>query len=59
MCSHRKIQAEFDKLYPRDKEDYLRRFTAGLDDAIRAGHIPGDDQEEILAIAEINFGVMP
>ncbi|HEX8057081.1 MAG TPA: alpha/beta hydrolase domain-containing protein [Novosphingobium sp.] len=52
-------KAELDKLYPQGRQEYLRRFTAALDDAIRDGHVLRDDRAEILAIAEINFGLTP
>jgi hypothetical protein len=48
-------QSELATLYPNGKAEYLRRFTASLDAAIRAGHILPDDREEILEIASINF----
>ena len=48
--------AELSKLYPGGKADYLRRFTRALDAAIRARHISSADRQEILEIAEINYG---
>ena len=52
-------KAELAQLYPAGKDEYLRRFTAALDSAIRAGHILRDDREEILAIAAINYDTAP
>jgi hypothetical protein len=52
-------KAELAALYPGGKEEYLRRFTASLDAAIRAGHIVRDDRQEILDIAAINFDAAP
>lgn len=48
-------KAELAALYPGGKAEYLRRFTASLDAAIRAGHVLRDDRQEILEIAAINF----
>lgn len=48
---------ELARLYPGGKADYLRRFTRALDRAIRAGHIVAADRTEILAIADLNYGV--
>ena len=48
-------KAILDSLYPGGKADYLRKFTAALDSAIRAGHIAPEDRQEILAIAAINY----
>lgn len=47
------------RLYPGGKADYLRKFEASLDKAIKAGHILPEDRAEILAIAEINYPVAP
>lgn len=49
-------KAKLAALYPGGKDDYLKRFTASLDAAIRAGFILPDDRQEILDIAAINFG---
>ncbi len=49
-------KATLARLYPEGKADYLRKFTRALDQAIRAGHIVAEDRQEILDIAEINFG---
>ena len=48
-------KAELAALYPGGKADYLRKFTAALDTAIRSGHILRADRAEILAIAAINY----
>lgn len=52
-------KAELAKLYPGGRAEYLRRFTASLDTAIRAGHLLRDDRQEILEIAAINFDTAP
>lgn len=52
-------RAELAALYPGGKAEYLRRFTAALDAAIRAGHVLADDRQEILDIAAINFDAAP
>jgi hypothetical protein len=52
-------RADLAKLYPGGKAEYLRRFTASLDAAIRAGHVLRDDRQEILEIAAINFDTAP
>ena len=52
-------KAELAALYPGGKAEYLRRFTAALNAAIRAGHILADDRQEILDIAAINFDAAP
>ncbi len=52
-------KAELAALYPGGKEEYLQRFTASLDAAIRAGHLLLDDRQEILEIAAINFDAAP
>jgi len=48
---------ELARLYPGGKADYMRRFTRALDRAIRAGHVVAADRAEILAVAELNYGV--
>lgn len=48
-------KATLARLYPGGKADYLRKFTAALDSAIRKGFIVADDRQEILDIAAINF----
>ncbi|MDP3660580.1 alpha/beta hydrolase domain-containing protein, partial [Phenylobacterium sp.] len=52
-------KAELGGLYPGGKAEYLRRFTASLDAAIKAGNLLSDDREEILEIAGINFDAAP
>lgn len=52
-------KAELAALYPSGKADYLRKFTAALDAAIRAGHILRGDRAEILEIAAINYDTAP
>ncbi|MDP3494496.1 MAG: alpha/beta hydrolase domain-containing protein, partial [Hyphomonadaceae bacterium] len=52
-------KAELGALYPGGKAEYLRRFTASLDAAIKAGHVLHDDRQEILEIADINFDAAP
>ncbi|MGN6356395.1 MAG: alpha/beta hydrolase domain-containing protein [Novosphingobium sp.] len=52
-------KAELAALYPGGKAEYLRRFTAALDAAIRAGHILREDRREILEIAAINYDAAP
>jgi hypothetical protein len=58
------IGEPFDKatlatLYPGGKEEYLRRFTAALDQAIVGLHLLAKDRAEILAIATINYDKAP
>jgi hypothetical protein len=52
-------RATLARLYPGGKDDYLRRFTAALDEAIAAGHLLPEDRAEILAIAAINYDKAP
>lgn len=52
-------KAELAALYPGGKAEYLRKFTAALDAAIRAGHLLRDDRAEILEIAAINYDTAP
>jgi hypothetical protein len=52
-------KADLARLYPGGKAEYLRRFTASLDAAIRAGHLLGEDRQEILEIAAIHFDAAP
>ncbi len=47
--------AKLAALYPGGKAEYLKRFTASLDAAIAKGHLLGDDRQEILDIAAINY----
>jgi Alpha/beta hydrolase domain len=48
-------KAQLALLYPGGKAEYLSRFTASLDAAIRAGHLLPEDRAEILAIAAMNY----
>jgi hypothetical protein len=43
------------RLYPGGAEDYLQRFTAALDSAIRSGFILAADREEIRRLAAATF----
>jgi len=52
-------KATLARLYPGGKDAYLRKFTASLDAAIKAGHIPPEDRAEILAVAAINYDKAP
>jgi hypothetical protein len=52
-------KAELAALYPGGKAEYMQRFTAALDAAFAAGHVLQADRQEILEIAEINFGAAP
>lgn len=47
--------ATLNRLYPGGKSDYLKRFEASLDSAIKTGFILPDDKQEILELAKINF----
>ena len=51
--------AKLAALYPGGKSDYLKRFTVSLDAAIAKGHLLGDDRQEILDIAAINYQGAP
>jgi Alpha/beta hydrolase domain len=44
--------AELARLYPGGKADYLVRFGASLDAAIRVGFLLADDRPEMLALAD-------
>jgi dienelactone hydrolase len=46
---------QLERLYPGDKSDYLRKFTASLDAAIKAGFILPADREEILGLASASY----
>ncbi len=48
-------KATLARLYPGGKAAYLRKFTASLDAAIRAGHVLAADRKEILDIAAMNY----
>jgi hypothetical protein len=52
-------KATLARLYPGGKDEYLRRFTTALDQAIAAGHILPEDRAEILAVAAINYDKAP
>jgi hypothetical protein len=52
-------KAELSALYPGGKAEYLRKFTAALDAAIRRGHVLRDDRAEILQIAALNYDTAP
>lgn len=43
------------RLYPGGAPEYLERFTAALDSAIRAGFLLAADREEILALAAATY----
>jgi hypothetical protein len=47
--------AELAKLYPGGKAEYLKRFSASLDTAIKDGFILPDDKDEILGIAALSY----
>ena len=46
-------QATLDRLYPRGKKDYLKKFGASLGSAIKAGFILPAHKREILDLAAI------
>jgi hypothetical protein len=43
------------RLYPGGTSEYLERFTASLDSAIRSGFIVAADRDEILQLAATTF----
>jgi hypothetical protein len=47
--------ATLDRLYPGGKSEYLKKFEASLDSAIKAGFILPADRKEILDIAAISY----
>ena len=47
--------ATLSRLYPNGADEYLSRFTAALDAAIRAGFILSADREEILQLAAATY----
>ena len=47
--------ATVQRLYPGGVADYLDRFTAALDSAIKSGFILPADRTEILELAEATF----
>ncbi|HEX4002473.1 MAG TPA: alpha/beta hydrolase domain-containing protein [Candidatus Acidoferrales bacterium] len=44
-----------DRIYPGGKSEYLRKFEAALDSAIRAGFILAADRQEILELAAMTY----
>ena len=47
--------ATLDRLYPGGKSEYLKKFEASLDAAIKAGFILPADRKEILDLAAIAY----
>src|ERR1700742_795395 len=47
--------ATVQRLYPGGLADYLKRFTAALDDAIQSGFLLAADRDEILELAAATF----
>ncbi|HJT77380.1 MAG TPA: alpha/beta hydrolase domain-containing protein, partial [Gemmataceae bacterium] len=47
--------ATLDRLYPGGKGEYLKRFEASLDTAIKAGFIVPEDKAEIMGLAALGF----
>jgi hypothetical protein len=47
--------AALERLYPGGKAEYLKKFEASLDSAIRAGFIVPEDRPEILELAALHF----
>jgi hypothetical protein len=50
-------KAMLDRLYPGGRPEYLRKFQASLDAAIKAGFILKADRQEILDIARVSYQV--
>lgn len=48
--------ATLKRLYPGGEADYLKKFEASLDAAIKGGFILPADREEILGLAKISYG---
>jgi hypothetical protein len=48
-------QATLDRLYPGGKKEYLKKFDASLESAIKAGFILPADKREILDLAAITY----
>jgi hypothetical protein len=48
--------ATLQRLYAGGKREYLRKFEASLDSAIKAGFILPEDRKEILDLAGISYG---
>ena len=51
--------AKLDNLYPGGRTDYLAKFSASLDRAIKDGFILPDDRAEILGLASAGFKGKP
>jgi hypothetical protein len=47
--------ATLKRLYPDGKDQYLRKFSASLDAAIKAGFLLSEDREEIMGVAALSF----
>jgi hypothetical protein len=47
--------ATLDRLYPGGKSEYLKKFQASLDSAIKAGFILPADRKEILDLAAVGY----
>ena len=47
--------ATLDRLYPGGKSEYLKKFQASLDSAIKAGFILPSDRQEILDLAALAY----
>ncbi len=47
--------ATLERLYPGGKAEYLKKFEASLDTAIRSGFLLSDDRSEILQLADLGF----
>ena len=47
--------ATLQRLYPGGKGEYLKKFEASLDAAIKAGFILPDDKAEIMGLAALGF----
>ena len=47
--------ATLDRLYPGGRSEYLKKFEASLQSAIKAGFILPADRDEILDIAAISY----
>jgi hypothetical protein len=48
-------EATLDRLYAGGKKEYLKRFAASLEAAIKAGFILSADREEIMGLAAITY----
>jgi hypothetical protein len=51
--------ATLERLYPRGKGEYLKKFEAALDAAIAAGFIVPEDKPEIMELAGLGFTGKP